>query len=47
MFISGYADAEFSDLLEGDEPEHHLPAQAARSIKVLAARVKQQLQAAA
>jgi two-component system cell cycle sensor histidine kinase/response regulator CckA len=44
MFISGYAEAEFSDLLEGEEGVTFLPKPI--DIKVLAERVKQQLQAA-
>jgi len=43
MFISGYAEAEFSDLLEGEEGVTFLPKPI--DIKVLAERVKQQLQA--
>ena len=42
MFISGYAEAEFSDLLEGEEGVTFLPKPI--DIKVLAERVKQQLQ---
>jgi two-component system cell cycle sensor histidine kinase/response regulator CckA len=44
MFISGYAEAEFSDLLEGETGVSFLPKPI--DIKVLAERVKQQLQAA-
>ncbi|MBN9318172.1 MAG: response regulator [Caulobacterales bacterium] len=44
MFISGYAEAEFSDLLEGETGVTFLPKPL--DIKVLAERVKQQLQAA-
>ncbi|MBE7216962.1 MAG: response regulator, partial [Caulobacteraceae bacterium] len=44
MFISGYAEAEFSDLLEGEEGVTFLPKPI--DIKILAERVKQQLQAA-
>jgi two-component system cell cycle sensor histidine kinase/response regulator CckA len=44
MFISGYAEAEFSDLLEGEEGVTFLPKPI--DIKTLAERVKQQLQAA-
>ena len=44
MFISGYAEAEFSDILEGEEGVTFLPKPI--DIKVLAERVKQQLQAA-
>ena len=43
MFISGYAEAEFSDLLEGEEGVTFLPKPI--DIKILAERVKQQLQA--
>jgi two-component system cell cycle sensor histidine kinase/response regulator CckA len=43
MFISGYAEAEFSDILEGEEGVTFLPKPI--DIKVLAERVKQQLQA--
>ncbi|HTK35694.1 MAG TPA: ATP-binding protein [Caulobacteraceae bacterium] len=43
LFISGYAEAEFSDLLEGEEGVTFLPKPL--DIKVLAERVKQQLQA--
>ena len=43
MFISGYAEAEFSDMLEGEEGVTFLPKPI--DIKVLAERVKQQLQA--
>ena len=43
MFISGYAEAEFSDLLEGEAGVTFLPKPI--DIKVLAERVKQQLQA--
>jgi two-component system cell cycle sensor histidine kinase/response regulator CckA len=45
MFISGYAEAEFSDLLEGEEGVTFLAKPI--DIKSLAERVKQQLQAAA
>ncbi len=45
MFISGYAEAEFSDLLEGETGVSFLPKPL--DIKTLAERVKQQLQAAA
>jgi len=45
MFISGYAEAEFSDMLEGEEGVTFLPKPL--DIKVLAERVKQQLQVAA
>lgn len=44
MFISGYAEAEFSDLLEGESGVTFLPKPI--DIKSLAERVKQQLQAA-
>ncbi|MGE5501214.1 MAG: cell cycle histidine kinase CckA [Ignavibacteriales bacterium] len=44
MFISGYAEAEFSDLLEGETGVTFLPKPL--DIKILAERVKQQLQAA-
>jgi two-component system cell cycle sensor histidine kinase/response regulator CckA len=44
MFISGYAEAEFSDLLEGETGVSFLPKPL--DIKTLAERVKQQLQAA-
>ena len=44
MFISGYAEAEFSDLLEGEEGVSFLPKPI--DIKTLAERVKQQLQGA-
>jgi two-component system cell cycle sensor histidine kinase/response regulator CckA len=44
MFISGYAEAEFSDLLEGESGVSFLPKPI--DIKSLAERVKQQLQAA-
>lgn len=44
MFISGYAEAEFSDLLEDEPGVTFLPKPI--DIKVLAERVKQQLQAA-
>ena len=44
MFISGYAEAEFSDLLEGETGVSFLPKPI--DIKTLAERVKQQLQAA-
>ncbi len=43
MFISGYAEAEFSDLLEGESGVTFLPKPI--DIKTLAERVKQQLQA--
>jgi two-component system cell cycle sensor histidine kinase/response regulator CckA len=43
MFISGYAEAEFSDLLEGETGVTFLPKPL--DIKILAERVKQQLQA--
>ena len=43
MFISGYAEAEFSDLLEGESGVTFLPKPL--DIKVLAERVKQQLAA--
>jgi two-component system cell cycle sensor histidine kinase/response regulator CckA len=42
MFISGYAEAEFSDLLEGETGVSFLPKPI--DIKTLAERVKQQLQ---
>ncbi len=45
MFISGYAEAEFSDLLEGETGVSFLPKPL--DIKTLAERVKQQLQASA
>ncbi|MDP1629915.1 MAG: response regulator [Caulobacter sp.] len=45
MFISGYAEAEFSDLLEGETGVSFLPKPL--DIKTLAERVKQQLQAVA
>jgi two-component system cell cycle sensor histidine kinase/response regulator CckA len=45
MFISGYAEAEFSDLLEDEPGVTFLPKPI--DIKTLAERVKQQLQAAA
>ena len=45
MFISGYAEAEFSDLLEDEQGVTFLPKPI--DIKTLAERVKQQLQAAA
>jgi two-component system cell cycle sensor histidine kinase/response regulator CckA len=45
MFISGYAEAEFSDLLEGEDGVTFLAKPI--DIKSLAERVKQQLQAAA
>jgi two-component system cell cycle sensor histidine kinase/response regulator CckA len=45
MFISGYAEAEFSDLLEGETGVSFLPKPI--DIKILAERVKQQLQQAA
>jgi len=44
MFISGYAEAEFSDILEGETGVTFLPKPL--DIKILAERVKQQLQAA-
>ncbi len=44
MFISGYAEAEFSDILEGEAGVTFLPKPI--DIKSLAERVKQQLQAA-
>jgi two-component system, cell cycle sensor histidine kinase and response regulator CckA len=44
MFISGYAEAEFSDVLEGEAGVTFLPKPL--DIKILAERVKQQLQAA-
>ncbi len=44
MFISGYAEAEFSDLLEDEQGVTFLPKPI--DIKTLAERVKQQLQAA-
>ena len=44
MFISGYAEAEFSDLLEDEPDVTFLPKPI--DIKTLAERVKQQLQAA-
>ena len=44
MFISGYAEAEFSDLLEDEPGVTFLPKPI--DIKTLAERVKQQLQAA-
>ena len=44
MFISGYAEAEFSDLLEDEVGVTFLPKPL--DIKTLAERVKQQLQAA-
>ena len=44
MFISGYAEAEFSDLLEDESGVTFLPKPL--DIKILAERVKQQLQAA-
>jgi two-component system cell cycle sensor histidine kinase/response regulator CckA len=44
MFISGYAEAEFSDILEGEPGVTFLPKPI--DIKSLAERVKQQLQAA-
>jgi two-component system cell cycle sensor histidine kinase/response regulator CckA len=43
MFISGYAEAEFSDLLEGEEGVSFLPKPI--DIKTLAERVKQQMAA--
>ena len=45
MFISGYAESEFSDLLEGEPGVSFLPKPL--DIKTLAERVKQQLQGAA
>jgi len=45
MFISGYAESEFSDLLEGETNVSFLPKPI--DIKTLAERVKQQLQKAA
>ena len=45
MFISGYAESEFSDLLEGETNVSFLPKPI--DIKTLAERVKQQLQTAA
>ncbi len=45
MFISGYAESEFSDLLEGETNVSFLPKPI--DIKMLAERVKQQLQNAA
>ncbi len=45
MFISGYAEAEFSDLLEGETGVSFLPKPL--DIKTLAERVKQQLQTTA
>jgi two-component system cell cycle sensor histidine kinase/response regulator CckA len=45
MFISGYAESEFSDLLEGETNVSFLPKPI--DIKTLAERVKQQLQQAA
>ncbi|MBS0408859.1 MAG: response regulator, partial [Proteobacteria bacterium] len=45
MFISGYAESEFSDLLEGEPGVSFLPKPI--DIKTLAERVKQQLQSAA
>jgi two-component system cell cycle sensor histidine kinase/response regulator CckA len=44
MFISGYAESEFSDLLEGEENVSFLPKPI--DIKTLAERVKQELQKA-
>jgi two-component system cell cycle sensor histidine kinase/response regulator CckA len=44
MFISGYAEAEFSDVLEGEPGVTFLPKPI--DIKSLAERVKQQLEAA-
>ena len=44
MFISGYAEADFSNTLEGEEGVTFLPKPI--DIKTLAERVKQQLQAA-
>ena len=45
MFISGYAESEFSDLLEGEANVSFLPKPI--DIKTLAERVKQELQKAA
>ena len=45
MFISGYAESEFSDLLEGERNVSFLPKPI--DIKTLAERVKQELQKAA
>jgi two-component system cell cycle sensor histidine kinase/response regulator CckA len=45
MFISGYAEAEFSDLLEGETGVSFLPKPI--DIKTLAERVKSQLRPAA
>ena len=45
MFISGYAESEFSDLLEGEQNVSFLPKPI--DIKTLAERVKQELQKAA
>jgi two-component system, cell cycle sensor histidine kinase and response regulator CckA len=45
MFISGYAEAEFSNLLEGETNISFLPKPI--DIKTLAERVKQELQKAA
>ena len=45
MFISGYAESEFSDLLEGETNVSFLPKPI--DIKTLAERVKQELQKAA
>ena len=45
MFISGYAEAEFSKLLEGERNVSFLPKPI--DIKTLAERVKQELQKAA
>jgi two-component system cell cycle sensor histidine kinase/response regulator CckA len=45
MFISGYAESEFSDLLEGEKNVSFLPKPI--DIKTLAERVKQELQKAA
>ena len=45
MFISGYAESEFSDLLEGETNVSFLPKPI--DIKMLAERVKQELQNAA
>ena len=45
MFISGYAEAEFSNLLEGETNVSFLPKPI--DIKTLAERVKQELQKAA
>ena len=45
MFSSGYAESEFSDLLEGERNVSFLPKPI--DIKTLAERVKQELQKAA